>query len=167
MESAALHPPYALITAGDSLHWFAWETVFPKFRSLLTENGHLAIVTRRFTPPPWQDELLGIISRYSTNQDFEPYDLLEELDHRGLFRKLGQERTKPVVFEQTIDDYIEAIHSQNGFSRERMGTDRGQAFDKEVRDLIVNAGVTERFETRFVSEVTWGTPMSPDGGPPI
>lgn len=161
VERASLTPPYALITAGDSLHWFDWETVFPRFRSLLTGNGHLAIVTRRFTPPPWQDALHGTIARYSTNRDFEAYDLLEELGSRGLFIKLGQKRTTPVVFEQAISDYIEAIHSQNGFSRERMGPDQAKAFDEEVRALVETTGMGERFETQFVSEVTWGIPSVP------
>ena len=29
---------------------------------------------------PWQEEILRIIPRYSTNQDFTPYDLVEALE---------------------------------------------------------------------------------------
>ncbi|HET9979541.1 MAG TPA: methyltransferase domain-containing protein, partial [Ktedonobacterales bacterium] len=30
-EDARLNPPYALITAGDSLHWMEWAVVLPRF----------------------------------------------------------------------------------------------------------------------------------------
>ncbi|MGH2560279.1 MAG: class I SAM-dependent methyltransferase, partial [Thermomicrobiales bacterium] len=42
-EDAPLNPPYALITAGQSLHWMEWAVVMPRFRDLLTPNGVLAI----------------------------------------------------------------------------------------------------------------------------
>src|SRR5579859_4581122 len=43
VEDVALQPPYALITAGDSLHWMQWEIIFPLFRRILTSHGYLAI----------------------------------------------------------------------------------------------------------------------------
>ena len=35
-EDAPLNPPYALITAGSSLHWMEWAVVLPRFRAALT-----------------------------------------------------------------------------------------------------------------------------------
>ena len=32
MEEASLSPPYALVTAAESLHWMDWEVVLPRFR---------------------------------------------------------------------------------------------------------------------------------------
>jgi ubiquinone/menaquinone biosynthesis C-methylase UbiE len=42
VEEITLQPPYALITAGESLHWMAWEIVLPRFQRILTrpfQNG--------------------------------------------------------------------------------------------------------------------------------
>ena len=41
VEEAPLSPPYALITAGSSIHWLQWERAFPLFRSVLTRMGIL------------------------------------------------------------------------------------------------------------------------------
>ncbi|HTK07597.1 MAG TPA: class I SAM-dependent methyltransferase [Ktedonobacteraceae bacterium] len=46
VEQAALQAPYALITAGESLHWMDWDIVLPLLRSMLTPQGYLAIVER-------------------------------------------------------------------------------------------------------------------------
>ena len=46
METAPLDPPYALVTAGESLHWMAWEVVLPRFAAALVPGGLLAIADR-------------------------------------------------------------------------------------------------------------------------
>jgi trans-aconitate methyltransferase len=43
-EAAPLRGPYALIVAGASLHWMAWDVVVPRFRDLLNPGGVLAVV---------------------------------------------------------------------------------------------------------------------------
>ena len=42
-EDVALNGPYALITAGKSLHWMDWDVVLPRFARVLTARGVLAI----------------------------------------------------------------------------------------------------------------------------
>src|SRR5690349_13494055 len=43
-EDAPLHPPYSLITTGDSLHWMDWDVVMPRFARMLTPRGRLAVL---------------------------------------------------------------------------------------------------------------------------
>ena len=83
---------YGLIVAGASLHWMDWYAVLPKMRrSLLQTHGLLAIVGgRQQEEDPWLNSLREIIPRYSTNQDFKPYDFIEELESRSLFRVVGR-----------------------------------------------------------------------------
>jgi trans-aconitate methyltransferase len=64
VEETALEPAYALITAGESLHWMDWSTVLPIFARSLTQNGGLAIVERSTTPTPW-DEGLETLNGFS------------------------------------------------------------------------------------------------------
>jgi len=86
VEEVLLSPPYALITAGQSLHWMDWEVVFPRLKESLTRNGYLAIVGQKNSPMPWDGDLFKkIIPTYSTNQDFVPCNLVEELESRNLF----------------------------------------------------------------------------------
>ena len=43
-EDAPLGGPYALVTAGASLHWMEWDVVLPRRRSVLSPSGMLAII---------------------------------------------------------------------------------------------------------------------------
>src|SRR5258708_7221282 len=53
VEDVALDPPYALVTAGQSLHWMDWGIVMPRLHKVLMEGGYLALVESRTTPDPW------------------------------------------------------------------------------------------------------------------
>jgi SAM-dependent methyltransferase len=169
VEDAALTPPYALITAGESLHWFAWEVVFPRFAEVLTPHGVLAIIGRDWDlSAPVRERLFPIINRYSTNRDFRPYDLLAELASRGLFAQQGRRRIDPEPWHPTIAEYIECRHSQNGLSRERMGREAAAAYDAETRVALLDLcreGVIELRDGRLVlavaATITWGRPLRP------
>ncbi|GHO86641.1 class I SAM-dependent methyltransferase [Dictyobacter formicarum] len=128
VEDVALNPPYVLITADDSLHWMEWDIVMPLFQRLLTPHGYLAIVGCGTESNPWDKDLLALISRFSTNREFRPYNLIEELQQRHLFQKVGSVLTQPVPFVQSGEDYIQSIHSRNGFFAGAHGRRGGQRF---------------------------------------
>jgi SAM-dependent methyltransferase len=159
-EDAPLDPPYALITAGDSLHWLDWAVALPRFASLLAPGGWLAIVLNEQSPVPWGDELLAIIKRFSIYGKYEHVDIIVELERRGLFRQAGRLRTQPVSFEQTIDAYIESFHGRASLARELMTAAAAQAFDVEVRRLV-SAYTTHTVELQLVAEIAWGIPLRP------
>lgn len=158
IEDAPLNPPYGLVVAGESAHWFDWPRAFPRLRAALAPRGYLALVGRSTAPNVWDAELLALIQRFSTNLDFQPYDLLAELAARGLFAEHGRRATALRDFRQPLDAYIESIHSRNGFSRERMSPDAAYAFDTAARELLVARGVGEQVELRVGATVTWGEP---------
>jgi ubiquinone/menaquinone biosynthesis C-methylase UbiE len=137
-EEVDLSPPYALITAGESLHWLDWEVALPRFHDLLSPNGCLAIVSKRFSATPWDAELGALIGRTSTNRHYEPYDLIAELTGRGLFQKQGERTTKPTVFRQSAAAYAESFFSRNGFSRERMGEEKAREFETAVTQFVLS-----------------------------
>ena len=56
----------------------------------------------------------ALLARYSTNQEYEPYDLLKELIERGLFRPEGSHDTPSRDLTSTVGDYLESFHSANG-----------------------------------------------------
>jgi trans-aconitate methyltransferase len=160
VETAPLSPPYCLITAGDSLHWMDWATLMPRLATMLTPRGSLAILGVGQLPTPWDDELIPIIQRYSTVSGYHLYDLVAELETRGLFRTSGRQTTAPVSFAQSLDEYIESFHGRASFVRDRMGSASAAAFDAAARALVreyTADSVTLRIET----EVVWGKPLQP------
>ena len=162
-ETAPLRPPYALVSAGSSLHWMDWDVVLPRLALALTLGGQLAIVDVASRAAPWDDELKGLIRMFSTNQDYRPYDLVAELEERGLFVRVGQCHTTPSLFNQRLEDYVESIHSRNGFSRERMTAQNACEFDRRVRDLVGRYTLDGQLTLEVVASVTWGRPGYGDG----
>jgi SAM-dependent methyltransferase len=159
VEEVPLAPPYALITAGDSLHWMAWDVVIPRFQGMLTPRGYLAIISRSWGDPvKVKDRLTDIFARYSVVWDYKPYDLIQELTIRGLFRKHGEKRTNPTPWRPSVEEYIESRHAQCGFSRDRMGKERAAAFDAEVREAMSEFSKDGKLELETDAKVIWGKP---------
>ena len=158
VEEVQLVPPYALITAGSSIHWMEWSIAFPRFRSLLTPNGSLALIYRRTLPMPWDADLRKLRAQFSRRRDHRTSNVIEELETRGFFHKQGMKETTPVPFFQSIDDFIEGLHSRSGFSRERMGQQKAADFDQQVRTLLSQFHTDGVLALQVVGTVTWGTP---------
>jgi ubiquinone/menaquinone biosynthesis C-methylase UbiE len=159
VEEAELHPPYALITAGESLHWMEWDIVLPIFHRILAPHGYLAIVGRSTERNPWDNDLQALINQFSTNREYHPFDLIEELEKRHLFQAHGITRTPPVPFTQAGEEYIQSIHSRNGFSRERMGEEAARAFDDEIRKMLTPFLQNGLLKLSISSYVVWGMPQ--------
>lgn len=161
IEEVTLDPPYSLITAGESLHWMDWDSILPRFATLLDPGAFLAILTRGPHNPPWREALQPIFRRYSNISDWRPYNVIEELESRGLFRKVGKWESEPIPFAQPVAAYIEALHSMSGFARERMEPAAVSAFDDEVRAiLLAHADADGILHMQVVGSVEWGTPLA-------
>jgi SAM-dependent methyltransferase len=161
VESVELSPPYALVTAGESLHWMDWAIVLPRFAEVLAPGGVLAMVGRQNAPEPWSAALGAIIDRYSTNREYQPYDLTEELTRRGLFTVQGTQTTPPDLVRQPIANYVESFHSRNGFSRDRMTPEQAAGFDEEVTRLVTPFAPDGVIELQVSTRIIYGLPHRP------
>jgi SAM-dependent methyltransferase len=159
---------YGLVTAGESLHWLEWDTVMPRFAQALAPGGMLAIVDRNWDgPPDLRERLLPVFKRFSQVRTWQTVSLLDELQKRGLFEVVGQRRCGPTAWAPTVDEYVEARHSQRSFSRTHMGEATAAAFDAELRGVInaaCAAGEIERtgdtLRLAASATVTWGHPAA-------
>lgn len=158
-EDMPLRPPYALVTAGVSLHWMDWEVALPRFADVLTPHGHLAIVGVDESDEPWTPAIRAIIPRYSTNPDFARFDLIGELERRSLFEKRGEYTTEPMPLVRSVSDFIEWFHSMSSFSRDLMTPDAVAAFDAELRDAVAPSVRDGLLHTHVIGRVVWGKPL--------
>ena len=160
-ETAPLDPPYALATAGESLHWMDWETTLPRLASALTPHGMLAILHRTAMESLWERDVFALIRRYSTTQDYETYSLIGLLTERGLFEQLGARVTAPVPFTQTVEANIEARHSMSSLARSAMPAEDVAAFDDQLRAILTpHADADGLLHLQAVGDVVWGRPLA-------
>jgi SAM-dependent methyltransferase len=156
---------YGLVTAGESLHWMDWDRLFPHLCTLVAPGGYLAILGRPELPRAWSADLIALIQRYSTNRDYAPYDLIDELVKRGLFEPYGEVRTEPLLVRQSRESFVESIHSRNGFSRDRQTRAAAAAFDAEVERLLAANFPDRAVEFQVIGRIVWGRPQTPPISP--
>lgn len=161
-EEGALRPPYGLIAAASSFHWFQWDVVLPRFADALAPDGLLAMVEARQRGGP---DLRELIPRWSTNQDWgigDDYDWGAELVRRGLLTPVGRRETAWIPWGQSFDDFVDGWHSMGGFSRERLGPEALASFDRELRVVLARTYPAGRVEMEVGAAVTWARPGRQD-----
>ena len=162
IEDVELDGPYDLVVAGDSVHWFDWRVVIPRFATVLAPGGRLAIVSRNWFEDPELGSRLGpVYARFGANQDFRPVDAVAELERRGLFAREGEHTTAPAAWRPTLGEILGCHHSQNSFDVERMQADEVATFDAEVEAVmrvLVPEGADGRFELDTTATIVWGRP---------
>jgi SAM-dependent methyltransferase len=159
VEEVPLDPPYALIMGGSSLHWPNWDVAFPRFATLLSPRGVIAIVHRRVADAPWQEELRELERRFAPEREQQRPNLAEELERRGLFRELGRREVDPEPQVQSIEEYVGAIHSRSTFSLQRMRPEEAAALDRRVRALVRPWSTDGMLQLAIAGSVVWGRPL--------
>src|SRR6266568_5117728 len=101
--------------------------------TVLSPHGSLALIYRKTLPMPWESEIRKILAQFSDRQGHRGSNAIKELEVRGFFRRQGEQETAPIPFVQSLDDYIQGLHSRSSFSRERMGQQRAADFDQQVQ----------------------------------
>ena len=161
VEDVELEPPYALIVAGDSVHWFDWDHALPRFARILSPGGVLAVVSRNWSgPDALTSRLREVYACHGTNPDYAPLDPAEELERRGLFEPRGRHRTAG-EWTPTLAELLGAHHSQSSFVLERMRDP--EAFDREVAAAVEELAprASGRFLLPVTATIAWGRPLDP------
>lgn len=111
-------------------------------------------------PPEVFETLLGLIRRYSTMQNHQPFDLIAELEQRHLFQTVGRWTSAPVTSRQPVENYIASFHSCSSLSRDHMPPANAAAFDQELGEAVRPWRADGLLELQTVGGVVWGTPIS-------
>jgi trans-aconitate methyltransferase len=155
MEEVALWPPYALITAGESLHWMEWDVVFPRFAQVSTPQALLVIVERAVQPVAWWDEVRAVLKQYASYQA-QSYDLVHEITMQGFFKLGGEHLTAPHRWCPSVASYLTSLHSQSSLSREALGAARLAAFDWRLKKPLIPLSVNGTLQMEVCARIRWG-----------
>lgn len=156
-ETAPLGGPYALVTAGASMHWMDWAPTLSRLAGVMTSRAYLAIVDHDAPAPPWQDGLTEIVIRHSRNPSYDPgFRQDDELEATGLFELAGRATTAPVPFRQSVPDYIEALFSTSSLAREGMPAAEAAEFGRSVTELVRPYATDGVLTMDIVAWLTWG-----------
>lgn len=159
VEEAELSPPYALVTAGESIHWLEWDIVMPLFARLLTPHAMLAIVGRSWDgPASVRERVLPVLKRFVATS-WQNVNLVEELQKRNLFEPVGRTQFGPEPWQPTLEEYLLARHSQRSFSRTHMGPSAAAEFDAALTEALADVPrVDGRLQLLASAQVCWGRP---------
>jgi hypothetical protein len=86
----------------------------------------------------------------------ETTELMNGLRAAGRFSVEGQERTAPLAFEQSVDEYLEMLHSTSTLARVRL-RDRAARFDEQIRAVFARHRL-DRIRFGVIGVVIWGRP---------
>lgn len=159
-EEVELQPPYALVTAGESLHWMDWGAVLPRFAHALTPRGTLAIVNVEEQEIPWREGYRQIVRRFSNNPTYVPVDLIGELEKYHLFQKLGEFVTEAEPLRQTIAEYIAAQHARSALSLDTMTAEQVAQFGAQMRELLQPFAQDGVLTFNIAGRIVWGRPLA-------
>jgi SAM-dependent methyltransferase len=156
-ESAPLAGPYALVTAGASMHWMSWPRTLPRVATAMTPGAYLTIIEHGPRDGPWRPGLLEVIRRHSRQRSYDAdFALVDELSASGLWTETGRARTAAVPFRQRVADFIEGLHSTSSLARELMPAEEAAAFDAAVAGVIEPYADDGALDLTVVADLAWG-----------
>jgi SAM-dependent methyltransferase len=160
-ETAELGGPYALVTAGASLHWMSWAPTLARLPAAMTDHAVLAIVEHGRHDLPWRAELAEVIVRHSRSPGYDPgFSLPDALSAEGLLEITGRATTAPVPFRQPVACYVEDLHSTASLAREWMSAGESAAFDRAITGIVTPHAVAGVLEMAVVAHLAWGRPAT-------
>jgi SAM-dependent methyltransferase len=160
-ENYAFDRRYSAVVAAEAFHWLDWQGVVPRIAESLVPGGQVILVEGTLAESlPWEPALQRLIREYSTNRAYVPYDTATELEARGLIAVSGRARTGIVPHRQSVDGYVESLHSRNGFSRARLHAGRAQEFDDKLKTLLCRYCPNDTVLLPVEARIVWGRPVA-------
>lgn len=160
-ETCPLDGPYALVTAGASLHWMAWGPLMARLTQVMTPNAVLAIVEHGPRDVPWRARLVEVIRRHSRSPDYDPaFSLVDALAEAGHLEPRGRAETAGETFLQPVESYVEHFFSTASLAREHMTAAESAEFTAAIEDVVAPYAIDGMLAMTVVATLAWGRPLA-------
>ncbi len=145
MENASLDPPYGLIVAASSIHWMDLDRVLPRFGDALADGAMLAVLDGDApVDAPWErEETAFMIDFVAAREGRRPKwwktvseRFAEPILVHPAFERIEHRISAPVMFSQSIEDYLRCQHSRATWSEDVLGEKACAEFDAAMTALL-------------------------------
>ena len=154
-------PPCDLAVAAASIHWMDHDVVFPMLCAALGGRGVLAIVDGDGpSEAPWMADYQDLISRWvgKLGGAYGAPSFHAGVTAHERWMDIQGVQSFPAIARQSVENFIESEHSRATWARYKMGPDRADDFDAELRRVLTSYVADNAIEFTTTSTLTWGRP---------
>jgi SAM-dependent methyltransferase len=165
IEDAPLDPPYGLIVAASSIHWMDLERTLPRFADALADGAMLAVLDGDApVDAPWdREETAFMIDFIAAREGQRPkwWQTMTEIFAEPVlvhpqFERVGHRITAPVVFSQSIADYLRCQHSRATWSEDHLGEKASAEFDTAMTAILKRYARDGMITFNVQTRIEWG-----------
>jgi SAM-dependent methyltransferase len=164
VEDAPLDPPYGLIVAASSIHWMDLDRTLPRFANALADGAMLAVLDGDApVDASWErEETEFMIDFLAARGGRRPSwktvreRFAEPVLVHSEFERLGHRITAPVVFSQSIADYLRCQHSRASWSEDQLGEKASAEFDAAMTAILSRHARDGMLTFNVQTRIEWG-----------
>jgi hypothetical protein len=157
-EEAPLPDRIDLVTAGTAIHWMQHDVLFPR---LADRTPLLAILNVEMPPDPrWSRGYDALMTEWLARID-QVYDTAVFSRKNRTYESwldIAGRQTFHTPFSQTVDGFVENMHSTATNSRARMGADLAAEFGRDLHAVLAPHTKDGLITFDTVTNLVWGTP---------
>jgi SAM-dependent methyltransferase len=168
IETTKLSPPYALMVAGASFHWMNPEVALTRFSEVISQNGMFAVLDGDApVGQPWAKEEQALMIELVTKAEGARPKWWMTMEQRlnspllshPQFTFVGSKVTAPMLFKQSIAEYLRCSHSRATWSQEHLGEELTREFDLEMSELLSRYSTGGILSYQVRTRIDWGRPL--------
>lgn len=165
IEDAPLDPPYGLIAAASSIHWMDLDRTLARFADALAGGAMLAVLDGDApVDAPWEREEIAFMLDFLTAQEGRRPQWWKTVRERfaepilvhPAFERVGHRITAPMVFSQSVADYLRCQHSRATWSEESLGPTASAEFDAALTSILTPYARDSMLTFEVQTRIEWG-----------
>jgi SAM-dependent methyltransferase len=165
IEDAPLDGPYGLIVAASSIHWMALDRTLPRFADVLGDGAMLAVLDGDApVDAPWEREETAFMIDFLAGHEGRRPQWWKTVRERfaepvlvhPAFERLGHRITAPMVYSQSVADYLRCQHSRATWSEEQLGEKASAEFDAAMASILSRYARDGILTFEVQTRIEWG-----------
>jgi SAM-dependent methyltransferase len=160
-EDAELVGPFDLATAGASIHWMDPAILFPRLADALAPGAPIVVLDGDGpVEAPWVEAYLAVIRGWVERLGGvwnSPAFVAAARGHEAWIDTEGREEIWGEA-RMPVEDLIDGEHSRATWTRVKMGPERADAFDADLRATLAPYAEDGAVAFRTRTRLLWGRP---------